>query len=175
MTPAIVVDPISVDFSTFSINQSDNVEVYQVKCPEHILSWIESLGLKANICELFVTPPGTNIGAPLHIDGSTYPLSVPKFNWVHKGGEMIWMEPTKRVRPIELATNHGTTYLRFMPKSCKEIFRTELKNEATLVEAGIPHYIDYTGDEYRYCLSITLKLQDRSPSFNEVLGLAVKP
>ena len=82
--------------------------------------------------------------------------------------------PTKKIGPVEAATNHGTTYLMFVPRSCKELFRLELTNQATLVEAGIPHYVDYTGDNYRYCLSVTLCYQGKSPTFEEVLGL-VKP
>ena len=70
MIPAAVIDPISVDFSIFNIKQSDKVEVYSVECPLHIRSWIEQFGLTVNVCELFVTPPGVHVGAPLHVDGS---------------------------------------------------------------------------------------------------------
>jgi hypothetical protein len=153
------INDLSVDFSIYKdFEIKPRVQVILVDCPEHIKKWMDENNLEIGVCELFITPPGENVGAFLHIDGHEINTSIPKFNWAIPSGELIWMKSTKEKFSVQqLYTDHGTKYLRVSRSSCQEIDRTEIKNETTLIEAGIPHTINYSGDMPRYSLSITVK------------------
>lgn len=153
------INDLSVDFSVYShFEIKSRVQVVLVDCPEHIKKWIDENNLKIGVCELFITPPGENVGAFLHVDGHEINHSVPKFNWATPSGEMIWMKSDKEKFSVQqLYTDHRTKYLRVSRSSCIELDRTEIKNETTLIEAGIPHMINYSGNTPRYSLSITIK------------------
>lgn len=167
------INNIAVDFTQYQdIIVTSQVAIHSIPLPNNIKLWTDSLGLEVPICELFVTPPGNNTGTYLHIDGDGTEKEVPKFNWSIGVGEMIWMQPKKdSTRSIKYLTEHGTAYLRLAKSSCTEVGRTVIKNETTLINGGIPHMVDYTGDAPRYCLSITFLLNGVRPTINEILEL----
>jgi hypothetical protein len=166
------INDLSVDFSVYRhFEIKPRVQVILVDCPVHIKKWILDNNLEIGVCELFITPPGINVGAFLHIDGHKIDHSVPKFNWATPSGEMIWMRPIKDdISVQQLYTDHGTKYLRVARSSCKEIDRTEIKNETTLIEAGIPHMINYSGSVSRYSLSITIKKLQKEITYSKLIS-----
>jgi hypothetical protein len=166
------INDLSVDFSIYKdIEITPRVQIIFVDCPKHIKEWLDEIDLEIGVCELFITPPGENVGAFLHIDGHKINHSVPKFNWATPSGEMIWMSTIKDNISIQkLYTDHGTKYLRVARSSCQEVDRTEIKNETTLIEAGIPHMINYSGSLPRYSLSITIKKLQKEITYLELIS-----
>lgn len=166
------INDLSVDFSVYKdIEIKPRVQVILVDCPAHIKEWISDNNLEIGVCELFITPPGNAVGAFLHIDGHEINHSVPKFNWAVPSGEIIWMKPVKDNFSVhQLYTDHGTKYLRVARSSCQEVGRTEIKNETTLIEAGIPHMVTYSGSVPRYSLSITIKKLQKEITYLELIS-----
>lgn len=166
------INNLSVDFSVYKdIEIKPRVQIILVDCPEHIKNWLDENNLEIGVCELFVTPPGENVGAFLHIDGHEINHSVPKFNWATPSGEIIWMEPIKENFSVQqLYTDHGTKYLRVARSSCREVARTEIKNETTLIEAGMPHMVVYSGTVPRYSLSITIRKSQKEISYLDLIS-----
>jgi hypothetical protein len=166
------INNLSVDFSIYKhFEIKTRVQVILIDCPEHIKRWIEGNNLEIGVCELFITPPGENMGAFLHIDGHEINHSVPKFNWATPSGVIIWMQSDKEKFSVQkLYTDHGTKYLRVARSSCIELARTEIKNETTLIEAGIPHMINYSGSLPRYSLSITIKKLKKEITYSKLIS-----
>jgi hypothetical protein len=166
------INDLSVDFSVYRhFEIKTRVQVILVDCPEHIKRWIVDNNLEIGVCELFITPPGENVGAFLHIDGHKINQSVPKFNWATPSGEIIWMKSDKEKFSVQkLYTDHGTKYQRVARSSCIELTRTEIKNETTLIEAGIPHMINYSGSLPRYSLSITIKKLQKDITYSKLIS-----
>jgi hypothetical protein len=168
-----IINNIAVDFTQYrDIPVTSQVVIHPVTLPDNIKLWTDSLGLDIPVCELFVTPPGEHTGVFLHIDEDGTDKDIPKFNWANGVGEMIWMQPKKdNIRSIKYLTDHGNAYLRLAKPSCTEVGRTVIKNETTLINGGVPHMIDYTGNVPRYCLSVAVFLKGKRPTMNEILEL----
>jgi len=168
-----IINDLSVDFSQYKdFPIEDQVKIYQIPLPDNIAIWADSLGLTIPVCELFVTPPGLHTGTYLHIDGDGTQGDVPKFNWATGVGEMVWMQPKRdNIKTIKFATEHGNQYLRMAKSSCIEVARTVVQNKTTLINASVPHLVDYTGDVPRYCVSITCFYNGVRPTFDKVLEL----
>jgi hypothetical protein len=166
------INDLSIDFSVYGhFEIKPRVQILLVDCPIHIKKWIDENNLEIGVCELFITPPGENVGAFLHIDGHEINHSVPKFNWAMPSGEIIWMNPIKESFSVQkMYTDHGTKYLRVARASCQEVSRTEIKNETTLIEAGVPHMISYSGTAPRYSLSITIRKLKEEISYSKLIS-----
>jgi hypothetical protein len=166
------INDLFVDFSVYkSFEITPRVQVILVDCPEHIKKWMSEHNLEIGVCELFITPPGENVGAFLHIDGHEINHSVPKFNWATPSGEIIWMKPIKEKFSVQkLYTDHGTKYLRIARNSCREVSRATINNETTLIEAGMPHMVNYSGSVPRYSLSITIKKLQKEITYSKLIS-----
>lgn len=172
-----VVNDFSIDFSIYNFQYNpNNVDFHQVNCPAVIERWLESMKLEIYDSQLFITPPSINNsvnGAYLHVDTDRLNKDFPKFNWAIGGGDMIWMMPKKdNVRIKVHYTSYGNPYARVHKSSCIELCRTVIENKTTLIQAGIPHTIEYIGSVPRYCYSVTPKKKNGEiPSFMEVVEL----
>jgi hypothetical protein len=166
------INNLAVDFSIYKdIEIKPRVQIILVNCPTHIKKWLDEINLDIGVCELFITPPGENVGAFLHIDGHEINHSVPKFNWATPSGEIIWMKPIKDDFSVhQLYTEHGTKYLRVARNSCQEVSRVTINNETTLIEAGIPHMVIYSGSIPRYSLSITIKKLQKEITYSKLIS-----
>jgi len=121
---------------------------------------------------LFVTPPGINKGVALHVDYPNLGQCVPKLNWAHPDGELVWYQPNRSNLNNKLhLTQLGEDYLKVDPTDAVELARYRVPNKTTLIDAGIPHCLEYNGTSARISLSIFLHYKNRLPTWEEATTL----
>jgi hypothetical protein len=113
------------------------------------LEYVESIGVFITSAMIFYRGPGTGI-THAHIDISDVePLSLSTFgiNWCYggKNSEMVWYETP--IEPKQLSyTPAKTPYMSWNINELKEIERTHIGNEVSIVRTNIPHGIKMDTD-----------------------------
>ena len=113
------------------------------------LEYMESIGFSVNSATVFYKGPYTQ-EPRAHIDiRKVEPLSLVTFgiNWCYggKNSEMVWYETP--IEPTSVAySGANTPYLSWDINDLKEIERTHIGNEVTIVRTNIPHGIKMDAD-----------------------------
>lgn len=113
------------------------------------LEYMKSIGVFISSAMIFYKGPYTNFPYA-HIDiRSVEPLRLSTFgiNWCFggKNSEMVWYEAPTAPKDVSY-TQANTPFLSWNINELKEIERTHIGNEASLVRTDVPHCIDMHTD-----------------------------
>lgn len=108
------------------------------------LEYMESIGFLVDGANVFYKGPYTDL-THAHIDiRGVEPLCLSTFgiNWCYggKNSEMVWYETPLAQKSVSY-TDANTPYLSWNINELKEIERTHIGNEVTIVRTSIPHGI----------------------------------
>jgi hypothetical protein len=112
------------------------------------IEYMESIGFF--ICSVVIFYRGSNYTSQAHVDIiKAEPLSFSDFgiNWCYggKNSEMVWYETPLEPKSVSY-TNANTPYMSWNINELKEIERTHIGNEVSIVRTGIPHSIKMDAD-----------------------------
>lgn len=119
------------------------------------IEYMESIGFSILSAMIFYRGPYLDF-TNAHVDiSNAEPLRLSNFgiNWCYGGenSEMVWYEtPTEPKNLSYTAAN--TPYMSWQLSELKEIERTHIGNEVSIVRTGIPHYIKM-GTDPRWAIS----------------------
>lgn len=137
------------DYAHFKISEDELVD--------ELHRWINELGLKIKLAELFHCSPGKSIF--VHSDILEPPHICCKLNWVYGVDGMDWYQ----LKPgIELEYHNNTIgghYWATDPKNY-ELYINRKVNRPSLVNVSDLHGIRNNSNESWWCLSLVLKKQD---------------
>jgi len=126
------------------------------------LRYTRSIGLPIYSVMIFYRGPYAHT-AQAHVDvGKAEPFCLTNFgiNWCYggEGSEMAWYETPIEPKPVSY-TEAKTPYMSWDADKLKEIERTHIGNEVSIVRTGIPHSIKMDKDP-RWAISARCSLLD---------------
>lgn len=154
----------AVQNSLVNTNEFQMFTVDVAELDHQLTVLLENLNLKVEFAQIFYTPPGMETA--IHIDGGSAENTAnrTKLNWVYgaKNSTMEWWHPETNIMDNTYTLSPaGTPYLMFDKNKCRRVWKAHITNPS-LVNAIIPHNVNNSTNEGRWCLSIGLVTMDKN-------------
>jgi hypothetical protein len=145
-----------------SYNNLDQMMIFKMSTVDkNLVKFLSAVDVYITHGEIFYTPPYGKL--PIHVDLHEFSNNC-KLNFIFgaAGSKMIWWDKKPNVDLSFFYTPIGTKYIMFEEDDCIPIHSARI-NQPSLVNIGIPHSIDNTTNEGRWCMSYTLrKIKDNN-------------
>jgi hypothetical protein len=131
--------------------------------------WIESLGLKIGMAEVFYTIPGGTL--PWHDDGELADNVKFNFIWGSTDHLMYFGELADNNIPLTRIKNRSGTYVtRYNESDLKNIESVKI-NRPIIFNGNIPHQVtNFNATQSRWCLSMLLWKDGKRLTWNDALS-----
>jgi hypothetical protein len=117
-------------------------------------SFLQGLGIKVSMIEVFFTPPYKTRG--IHID-TAHGGDITKLNWVYCDGDNImnWYEPKLDISRIIQNESVSTSYLSYEPDEVNLVHSETLTSNNVIVQVGSAHNVKNLKDP-RWAICFTI-------------------